>query len=343
MDEPIPLQDAATRFEVRITRLRKAADEGRLAVQRLSGSRERLVRPSEVRRFLKDGGQAKQPTTVAPQPVQQASAADGRARVIAVAIPKGGTGKTTTTANLGAALAAMGQRVLLIDLDPQGSLTITLDRRPTLGQPTVYEVILRYVNDYERTLAEAIVDVRPNLALVPATPRLNRANAQLVSAPRGEYVLRQVIEPLRARYDVILIDTLPYLGILVDNALAAADEVLIPTQAQHLSTESIELIAEQVKTTCRSELNPALRITGILLTQVQENRVVDRGYREGIRSAYAGDIPVFQTVIKYSADVQKSQAMQPPQTILEFAPHSSAALAYRALAEEVLHGAAVTV
>jgi chromosome partitioning protein len=342
MDEAIPLQEAANRFGVKVTRLRKAADEGRLEVKRLPGSRDRLVRPSEVRRFLKGGGQGRPTGEARTGNSPTADRQQGvRARVIAVAIPKGGTGKTTTTANLGAALAEMGKRILLIDLDPQGSLTLTLNCRPGHGQLTVYDIISRYVKEYEGDLTEAIVEARPNLDLVPATSRLNLANTELINARQREYVLRQLVTPLRDCYDLILIDTLPYLGILVENALAAADEVLIPTQAQHLSTESIDLITQQVNSIRKSGLNPNLHIGGIVLTQVKENRIVDRHYRDGIRMFYDGTIPVFQTEIRDSADVQKSQAMEPPQTLIEYAPLGNATAAYRALAEEVLHAAAV--
>ena len=330
MDEVISLTEAAQRYSVKVTRLRKAAEEGRLDVRRIGGSRERFVVPSEVERFLQGGGQA-------PKPKMGPAAAprDGLARVIAVAIPKGGTGKTTTTLNLGAALAEQGKRVLLIDLDPQGSLSLALGVRPSASLPTIYDAIKDYVVNLEAQLETAIVPVRANLDLVPASARLNLANAELVSARRGEDVLRHLLDPIRPLYDIILIDTLPYLGILVENALVAAQEVLIPTQPQYLSSESVTLLYRQINEIRKGGVNPELRISGILITQVQPGRVVDRHYRDEIRAVFDREAGVFQTEIKASSAVQQSQGMSPPQTVLEYAPDGEVAKAYRALAKEM--------
>jgi chromosome partitioning protein len=334
VDEAVTLREAAARFGVNVDRLRKAAYDGRLEVRRVMGSRERVVLPSEVERFLREGGQAP-----APRIVPLVGAGTGTARVIAVAIPKGGTGKTTTALNLGAAFAEQGKRVLLVDLDPQGSLTLALGIRVRPGMPTVYSSIVSYLRDYEQRLDQAIIQVRPNLDLAPSNTALNLANGDLINARRREYVLQNLLEPLKSIYDIIVIDTLPYLGILVENALVAAGEVLIPTQAQYLSSESVALIYQQIKDIRRSNLNPDLRVCGILLTQVQPDRLVDRHFREEIRQLFGQEAAVFQTEILADASVQKSQAMAPPQTVLEFAPVGDVANAYRALAREVWNAA----
>ncbi len=345
MDEPITLQEAANRFGVKVTRLRKAADEGRLDVRRPVGSRDRLVKPSEVRRFLSDGGQARQAAGVAPVAGSPNGAGERYARVIAIAIPKGGTGKTTTTLNLGAALAEAGHRVLLVDFDPQGSLSLSLGYDPDTEGPatTIYHAIRYYVENIEARLGDVIRPIKPNLDLAPADVVLNVANNELVAARQGELVLRELLATVRSAYDFILIDTLPYLGILVDNALYAADEVIIPTQPQFLSTKSIKLIMRTINVLRKSGATPQLRVAGILLTQLQEQRLVDRHYRDTIRAAASENVPVFRTEIKVNATIQKSQGTHPPQTVLDYDPKSEVANAYRALAQEVLHATQVLV
>ena len=341
MDDPIPLKEAARRFGVSVARLRKAADESRLEVRRLAGSRDRLVCPSEVRRFLADGGKAPVSWQPQRQPLERDGSSGAIARVIAITIPKGGTGKTTTTVNLGAAFAESGKRVLLVDLDPQGSLSLSLGYQPRPHSTTIYEAIADYVDHLQVNLPQAIVPVRPNIDLVPATVLLNLANSKLITARNREYVVRKLLESVRMQYDIILIDTLPYLGVLVDNALYAADEVLIPSQAQYLSTQSIMLIVSTIDDIRKSGGNPHLRVCGILLTQVQDKRVVDRHFRSEIRAVFEEAVPVFQTEIKANTVIQKSQSMSPPQTCLEYAPDSDVANAYRTLAQEVFHATQV--
>jgi chromosome partitioning protein len=257
------------------------------------------------------------------------------ARIIAVAVPKGGTGKTTTTLNLGAALAEQGKRVLLVDFDPQGSLTLALGVRADELEHTVHSAITYFLATYEPRLERAVISTSAGVDLVPATIRLNLANAELTVAPQGEVVLRELLAPLVHQYDVILIDTLPYLGILVENALAAAHEVLIPLQAEYLSTESVALMLRQIQFVRRSKLNPQLGVSGVLLTQVDSRTVISRQFMEYARKEFGAHVPVFETVIKRTVSFPESQARR--QSILQYASADAGSRAYRALAEEVLH------
>jgi len=133
-------------------------------------------------------------------------------RILAVAVPKGGTGKTTTTINLGAALAARGQRVLLVDFDPQGNLTQSLGLRPSEVPETAYTAIKHYISHFEPRLERAIRPTASGMDLVPTSARLNLANDELAVAMQREFVLQRLLAPIQDQYDWVLIDTLPYLG-----------------------------------------------------------------------------------------------------------------------------------
>ncbi len=260
------------------------------------------------------------------------------ARIIAVAVPKGGTGKTTTTLNLGAALAERGQRTLLVDFDPQGNLTQALGCRPADLEHTVYSAIKHFLTCFEPQLDRAIRPTDAGVDLAPTSARLNLANDELAVAMQREFVLRTLLTPLASRYDVILIDTLPYLGILVINALAAAHEVLIPLQVEYLATESVALILDQIALMRRSGLNPTLTITGMLLTMVDQRTVLHREAMDYARRELGNQVRIFDTVIKRSIRFPESQASH--QTILQYEPHGEGAQAYRMLAEEVLRATA---
>ncbi len=331
MEEPIPLQEAARQFGVKVERLRRAAYDGRLDT-RMVGN-QRLVLPSEVARFLRDGGQRRGP---APQSAEREG--EHMARIIAVAVPKGGTGKTTTTLNLGAALAEQGRRVLLVDFDPQGNLTQSLGLRPGDLEHTVYSAIKYFLTRYEPQLEAAIHTTRFGVDLVPTSARLNLANDELAVAIQREFVLQKLLEPLLPRYDVVLIDTLPYLGVLVINALVAAHEVLIPLQAEYLATESVSLILDQVQLMRRSGLNPNLKFSGILLTMVDSRTMIHREAIDYARKVFGSRVPVFDTMVKRSVKFPESQAQHEP--IIYYDRNGEGAKAYRALAEEVLRAEA---
>lgn len=329
MDDSLPLKDVAKQFGVKTDRLRRAAWDGRLAA-RLVGN-QWFVSPVEVTRFLREGGQRRE------RPERgQGQSEEQSARIIAVAVPKGGTGKTTTTINLGAALAEQGQRVLLVDFDPQGNLTQSLGFRPGDLEHTAYSAIKYFLTRYEPQLELAICSTKAGVDLVPTSARLNLANDELAVAIQREFVLQKLLAPLTTQYDFILIDTLPYLGVLVINALVAAQEILIPLQAEYLATESVSLILDQVQLMRRSGLNPHLDITGILLTMVDNRTIINREAVNYTRKTFGDHVPVFDTMIKRSVRFPESQASH--QSIVHYDPQSEGANAYRALATEVLNG-----
>jgi chromosome partitioning protein len=327
----ISLREAAVLFGIKIDRLRKAATEGRLQVRFVG--HQRLVAPAEVERFLRDGGHSRTQTTSIT-----VHRGDSMARIIAVAVPKGGTGKTTTTLNLGAALAEHQKRVLLVDFDPQGNLTQSLGLRPGDLEQTVYSSIKYFLTRYESQLELAIHPTKANLDLVPTSARLNLANDELAVALQREFILQNLLAPVLPRYDFVLIDTLPYLGVLVVNALVAAHEVLIPLQAEYLATESVSLILDQVQIMRRSGLNPNLKFAGILLTMVDSRTMIHREAVEHARRVLGSRVPVFETMIKRSVRFPESQAQHLP--ILQYDRNGEGARAYRALAEEILRGEA---
>jgi chromosome partitioning protein len=257
------------------------------------------------------------------------------ARVIAIAIPKGGTGKTTTALNLGAALAEMGQKVLLVDFDPTSHLTRALGFGGKKLQHTAYTALKKLVTQFDKnSLLPAIQTTSiPGVDAVPTTVSLNLANEELVVAQQREFVLKRLLAPVLDKYDTIIIDTLPYLGPLVLNALVAADEVLITVQPEDLGTESLYLIKQQVEAMRASDLNTHLKIVGILLTQIVPNTNLHRDGINFIEEEFGSDIRIFNARIKRSMQIAESQARH--QSILQYAPKSDGATAYRQLAKEI--------
>lgn len=330
MSDLIPLKDAAERLGVKLDRLRRAAWDGRLSARQVGN--QWMTTLAAVEQFLREGDGRRRRESAAPASAQEGA---GMARVIAVAVPKGGTGKTTTTLNLGAALAEQGQRVLLVDFDPQGNLTQSLGLRPAQLEHTSYTAIKQFLTHFEPQLDQAISQIGAGLDLVPTSARLNLANDELAVAIQREFVLQKLLAPLLPRYDYILIDTLPYLGVLVINALVAANELIIPLQAEYLATESVALILDQVQLMRRSGLNPRLRITGILLTMVDQRIVIHREAAAYARKVFGERVHMFETTIKRSVRFPESQASH--QSILQYEPNGESARAYRALAEEVRH------
>jgi len=255
------------------------------------------------------------------------------ARTIAVAVPKGGAGKTSTTLNLGAALAERGHRVLLIDFDPQENLSLSL--RAPIGSPSLYTVIKEFIATWEPGLGRVIVpSTIPNVDIVPTDVWLNEADEELRSADRREYVLQKLLEPIAPAYDFVLIDTLPYFGMLVKNALVAADEVIIPMQAEFLATQSIAMMLKLVERIQRTGLNPLLRVLGVVVTQIDMRTNMGRQAESYARTEFLGRVPIFTTTIRRTVRMAESQAMG--QSLFQYDRDSDAAAAYRALAEEVL-------
>lgn len=252
------------------------------------------------------------------------------ARVVAVTNQKGGVGKTTTAINLGAALADEGARVLVVDIDPQANATTGLGINWRERDVTMYQVLLDEVPLAACRIATAV----PRLDVAPSSLDLAGAELELVSAFSRELRLRRAIDPLRTEYDLILVDCPPSLGLLTVNALAAADEVLVPVQCEYYALEGLGQLIQNVELVQRS-LNPALRISTLVLVMYDARTKLAEQVADDVRRHFPTE--VCRTVIPRS--VRLSEAPSYGQPITSFDPTSRGAIAYRDLAREVLHGA----
>lgn len=259
--------------------------------------------------------------------------------VVAVANQKGGVGKTTTALNLGAALAELGQRVLLVDLDQQGSLTISAGINPEELSDTIYTTLSSFADPkikHPTSLPSIIQSIGSmHLDLAPANIELAALDLELTRAYNREHILKRALEPVRSAYDYIILDCPPSLGLIVINALTAADTVIIPLQTDYLATKGVKLLMDTIEAVM-AQLNPSLQIGGILLTQADQRTTHTRQIIDLARSSFADSVPVFQTLVKLS--VRLKEAPIAGQSILTYDSTSEAARAYRQLATEVVHG-----
>jgi chromosome partitioning protein len=252
----------------------------------------------------------------------------GPARVAAVCNQKGGVGKTTTTINLGAALAEQGRRVLLVDFDPQGALSVGLGIQPHELDATIYNLLM------ERSLSASDVVIKTSvdgLDLLPSNIDLSGAEVQLVHEVGREFVLGRVLQPLIPDYDVVLIDCQPSLGLLTVNALACADGVLVPLECEYFALRGVALLMETIEKVA-SRLSPKLAIDGVLATMYDSRTLHTREVLANVVHGF-GDA-VFHTVISRTVRFPDSTVAGEP--ITQFDPSSNGASAYRELAKEVL-------
>ena len=256
----------------------------------------------------------------------------GPARIISLCNQKGGVGKTTTTINLGATLAELGRRVLVIDFDPQGALSAGLGVQ-THDVPTIYDLLLGTV----KNPVEAIVHTNyPNLDIIPANIDLSAAEVHLVNEVARETILARVLRKVSDQYDVILIDCQPSLGLLTVNALTAAHGVLIPLECEFFALRGVALLVETIEKV-KDRLNSAIELDGILATMYDSRTLHSREVLDRVVETF-GD-SVLETVIGRTVKFPDASVAGAP--ITSFAPEHAASQAYRQLARELISRGAV--
>ena len=256
--------------------------------------------------------------------------------VICITNQKGGVGKTTTTAALAQGLSEHGKRVLVVDWDPQASLTVSMGINPDGLQLTCYDVLTSTIksNGHVSIPDVTVKTDNPDIDLVPANIELSQAQLDLTNALTRELMLKEMLQPVRNLYDYVLVDCLPSLGLLTINALSAADSVLIPLQADFLAMKGLALLLTTI-IRVQERINQKLEILGILFTMTNARTLHSREVIEVTKRAFGDRIKVFDTTIPIS--VRFKEAPAAGMSILTYAPKSDGAEAYRLFTEEVLH------
>ena len=267
------------------------------------------------------------PTFTKPAPL----ASHGPAYVISMTNQKGGVGKTTTTINLGAALAEAGRKVLMVDMDPQGSLSIGLGVAPSAleGRKTVYDMLM---DSSAAPASEVIVQTSiKGLDLLPANIHLSAAELRLAGEVAREYALDRALQTIRADYDYVLIDCQPSLGLLTVNALTASDGAIIPMECEFFALRGVEMLRETIGKV-QERLNSRLTIDGVLPTMVDVRTLHTRETVEAVYEMFGDSL--FHTII--SRTVKFPETTKAGVSIIEQAPTSAGAVAYRNLAWELV-------
>ncbi|QSO47720.1 ParA family protein [Alicyclobacillus mengziensis] len=250
-------------------------------------------------------------------------------RVIAVANQKGGVGKTTTAVNLGACIASLGKRVLLVDIDPQGNTTSGIGINKADVRYCVYDVIINDVPVQDAILPTSL----ESLSVLPATIQLAGAEIELVPTISREVRLRRALQPLRSRFDYIIIDCPPSLGLLTVNALTASDSVLIPIQCEYYALEGLSQLLNTIRLV-QKHLNTSLEVEGVVLTMLDARTNLGLQVIEDVKKYFRDK--VYQTVIP--RNVRLSEAPSHGQPIIFYDPRSRGAETYMDLAKEVVKG-----
>jgi len=255
-------------------------------------------------------------------------------KVIALANQKGGVGKTTTCVNLGIGLAREGKKVLLIDADAQGSLTVSLGyHQPDKLDITLSTIMVKVIEDKPIMQGEGILHHDEGVDLVPTNIELAGTEISLVNTMSREVVMRTYINEVKQKYDYVLIDCMPSLGMITINALAAADSVIIPVQSHYLPIKGLEQLLQSIGKV-RKQINPHLKLDGILLTMVDNRTNYAKEITSLLRSGYGDKLGVFYTEIPLS--IKAAETSAEGKSIYVHDPKGKVALAYEALTREVL-------
>lgn len=257
-------------------------------------------------------------------------------KVIALCNQKGGVGKTTTTANLGIGLAMSGKRVLLVDADAQASLTLSLGYLKPDELPVSLADVMQTVIDEKAIAAkDGILHHNEGVDLMPGNIDLSGMEVRLINTMSRESVLREYVDEMRPKYDYILIDSTPSLGMMTINVLAAADSVIIPSQPSFLSAKGLDLLMHSIAKV-KKQINPRLKISGILFTMVDSRTNEAKGIITSLRTHYGEKLKVFQSEIPFS--VRAAETSGKGKSIYAHDKNGKVADAYRNLTKEVMQG-----
>lgn len=254
-------------------------------------------------------------------------------KTIALTNQKGGVAKSTTCVNLGIGLANLGKKVLLVDCDPQASLTVSLGYKDTDNLPVTLTTYMEAVMEDKPPLdAVGILHHKEGVDLLPSNIELSGLESKLFNTINREHVLKNVLAPFKEQYDYILLDCMPSLGMLNINTLVAADSVIIPSQPSFLSTKGLDLLIRSMANV-RRRINPSLKADGILLTMVDGRTNHAKSIIQSLRTTVGQNLRVFRTEIPFS--VRAAECSVEGKSIFTHDPHGKVAAAYESLAQEV--------
>lgn len=256
-------------------------------------------------------------------------------KIISIANEKGGVGKTTTAINLATVLHKQNYKVLVVDFDPQGNATMCLGfHNPDKLETTISDVILSSIKGNQINTSEYILHTN-TIDLLPTDISLAALETTMQAETGGEYILADILEPLKTSYDYIIIDCMPSLGILTINALVASDSVLIPVQAHYLAVKGLELLFPVIQKV-KKRLNPKLKINGILMTMYDKRTKFAKEIFTQVQSIYGEQVVVFKTLIPISIKV--SESSYAGQAIIDFQSDNIVAQAYNDFTKEYIDG-----